>query len=212
MPLKELEFLVRQHHPEAEILHEISRRQLAEKPSAQTLDRLVATGASESFIARVQAPELVAPQRRQPGALTQSPAAPAAHPAESTVRPPAAPRRGTVAAALVDKIFLDQENQLTEASPSPDGEPQTYLLFFTRAEDKPSRRFMAVMHDRLNQWMTTPGARPLEICRAVNRTVLARHAIGRKAFWPIARYEELDPRLQALSAKPETRIALITQD
>src|SRR5215204_2972163 len=66
MPLKEVLFLVRQRQPEPEILEEIARRKLAEKPDTQAIDKLLLAGASGSFIHRIQAPELVAPQRATP--------------------------------------------------------------------------------------------------------------------------------------------------
>jgi hypothetical protein len=220
VPLKELEFMVRQKQPEGEIIVEVTRRKLAEKPSEAFIDKLILSGASPSLISRLRASELVAPPVNRPAQATPAPAIesqgppqlpPPRFPMPNVLSNPK-PRAGTVAAALDGKTYLERENELAEFSLSVGGEPRTYLLFFTRAEDKPSRKFISVVRDRLNQWMIDANPRPLEICRARDRTTLVRHAIGRRALWPLARYEELDPRLQALCPKPETRIALITQD
>jgi hypothetical protein len=215
MPVKEVVFLLRQRQPESEIVAEITRRQLAEKPTPAEVDKLMAAGASTSFIKRIQAPELIARPRQPP--LTPTPQPTPAPPTNATppeqanaANPP--PRTGTVGAALNGKLFAERQNTLTPCSPTAGGEPKTYLFVFTRADDTPSRKFIAVMRDRLNQWMSDSDPRPVEICRAREPAALAGHALGRGALWPLARYEVLDPRLQALCVKPETRIALVTQE
>lgn len=223
--LKELEFMVRQHQPEAEILDEVSRRKLVEKPSGEFVDKLIVAGGSRSLIKRILDPGLIAPAPKLPPATPLPPFVQAPAGAQSPPQnlnqtrallpgevPNPKPRPGTVAAALDGKVFLELDNQLTEFSLSAGGEPKAYLIFFTRADDKPSRKFINVVRDRLNEWVVHAEPKPLEICRAFDSTALVRNAIGRRAKWALARYEEMDPRLKALCPKPETRIALITQE
>jgi hypothetical protein len=223
VPLKELEFMVRQKQPEAEIIVEVTRRKLLEKPSEAFIDKLILSGASPALIRRLRAPELVAPP--QPLSATPPPPPPADTPVTPEPSPPTSslpppspdlpnpkPRPGTVAAALDKKVLLERNNELIDWSLSKAREPRVYLLFFTEAEDEQTRKFIRALWYPLNQWAGVQDPRELEVCRASLRSTLMRHAIAQKAMWPLARYEELDPRIQSLCPEGETRIALITQD
>jgi hypothetical protein len=213
MTLKELDFLVRQRVPEADILREITTRRLLAPVDAQTALALKENGASDALLARLNAPGLVlspeearAENQRQAMARQQA-GQNQPDPARQTAAPKAVPGqqedREAVRQMLADRLVRLDGDQLRPVEIAALRDVRIFAFYFGSMASADTRRFdpkLLAAYQRLKAQYPTQ-FEVIFVSGSRDEFNMGQHMRTVRMPWPAIRYGAVDERIAQLGSK-----------